>query len=248
MSINDKESDSKLSLEERIKSNVALWFLGALATGFAAGIAAVKWSDERYKVEPIPIAERDALVKAQSDLVALQRVHRDLEARNAELKEAVSKQKPTLESASNRMASEPAVAVCISQRSELESLKESYTKSQAELSAALKSCGSAPAVSGTSFRPSELSTISITLNYATKRLADANMISERLGPDFKDLQLVVCAVGCNRNAQIIYGYDLSAPVAFSVARLLAQAGVLEFSQPMISRGEGPHKMTIYLSD
>ena len=69
-----------------------------------------------------------------------------------------------------------------------------------------------------SFRPSELSTISITLNYATERLADANMISNRLGrPDFKDLQLVVCVVGCNRNAQIIYGYDLPAPVAFSVA-------------------------------
>ena len=69
MSTEDKEP--KPSIEERIKSNVTLWFLTALATGFSAGIGAVKWSDERYKVEPIPIAERDTLVKAQSDLVAL---------------------------------------------------------------------------------------------------------------------------------------------------------------------------------
>ena len=61
----------KTSIEDRVKSNVALWFLGAVAVGFSAGIGAVKWSDERYKVEPIPIAERDADVKAQSDLLAL---------------------------------------------------------------------------------------------------------------------------------------------------------------------------------
>jgi hypothetical protein len=74
------------------------------------------------------------------------------------------------------------------------------------------------------------------------------MIATRLGPEFKELQLVVCTVGCNRNAQILYGYDLSAPVAFCVARLLSQAGVTEFSQPMISQGETPHKITVYLSD
>jgi hypothetical protein len=54
MSTGNKEPHPNPSLEERIKSNVAPWFPGAVATGFAAGIAAVKWSDERYKVEPIP--------------------------------------------------------------------------------------------------------------------------------------------------------------------------------------------------
>lgn len=238
MSSGDKEPNPKPSLEERIKSNVALWFLGAVATGFAAGIAAVKWSDERYKVEPIPIAEKDTLVKAQSDLVALRKAYSDL----------VSKQNPIPESPRNRIAGQPVPAACVSQRNELELLKQSYAKSQADLTAALKSCGSAPAVSATASVPSELSKISITLNYARKRLADANMIANRLGPDFKDLQLIVCTVGCNRDAQIIYGYDLSAPVAFSVARLLTQAGVTEFSQPIISQGDGPHRMTIYLSD
>ena len=86
------------------------------------------------------------------------------------------------------------------------------------------------------------------MNYARKRQLDANMIARTLSTNFKDLQLTVCTVGCNRNAQIIYGYDLSAPVAFSVAKLLSQAGVAEFSQPLISQGEGPHKMTVYLSD
>lgn len=43
MSTGNKEANQKSSLEERIKSNVALWFLGAVATGFTAGIAAVKW-------------------------------------------------------------------------------------------------------------------------------------------------------------------------------------------------------------
>jgi hypothetical protein len=117
MSTGDEERKPKTSIEERVKSNVALWFLGAVAAGFSAGIGAVKWSDERYKVEPIPIAEKDAFVKAQSDLVALH-----------------------------------------------------------------------------------------------------------------------------------YGYDLSAPIAFSVAKLLSQAGVAEFSQPMITQGEMPHRMTIYLAD
>ena len=130
----------------------------------------------------------------------------------------------------------------------MDSLKESYAKSQADLAAARKSCGGAPTVSGIGIRPSELSQISITLNYARKRLADANLISTRLGQDFKDLQLIVCTVGCNRTAQINYGYDLSAPIAFSVARLLTQAGVAEFSQPLITQGDNPHKMTIYLAD
>src|ERR1700722_17566047 len=46
--------------------------------------------------------------------------------------------------------------------------------------------------SGTGLRSSELSQISITLNYTRRRLANANLISSRLGPDFKDLQLIVC--------------------------------------------------------
>jgi hypothetical protein len=62
MPTEDDEPKPKTSIEERVKSNVALWFLGALAAGFSAGIGAVKWSDEPYKVEPIPIAERDAFV------------------------------------------------------------------------------------------------------------------------------------------------------------------------------------------
>jgi len=103
----------------------------------------VKWSDERYKVEPIPIAERNTLVKAQTDLVALRRAYKDLAAENAELKAVVSKQKPTLESPRNRTDSQPVPAACLSQRSELESLQASYAKSQADLSAVLKSCGNA---------------------------------------------------------------------------------------------------------
>ena len=248
MSNDDNEPKPKPTIEERIKSNVALWFLGAVAAGFSAGIGAVKWSDERYKVEPIPIAQRDAFVKAQSDFVALQKAYKDLESKYAELKEGSSKQNLTPESQRNRVADQPVPAACISQRSELDSLKESYVKSQADLTGALKSCGAAPLVSATGPRSSELSQISITLNYARRRLADANLISNRLGSQFKDLQLVVCSVGCNRTAQINYGYDLSAPIAFSVARLLAQAGVAEFSQPMISQGEGPHRMTVYLAD
>jgi hypothetical protein len=143
MSAEDKESNPKSSLEERIKSNVALWFLGAVATGFAAGIAAVKWSDERYKVEPIPIAERDALLKARSDLVALRGAYNELKSKNAELKEVVSKRNPTLEPPRNGVVGQPVPAACISERSELQSLKDSYAKSQADLTAALKSCGSA---------------------------------------------------------------------------------------------------------
>ena len=195
-------------------------------------------SDERYKVEPIPIAEKDALVKAQSDLVALQKAYRNLEA----------KQNSSLVSSRSQSAGQPIRAACINERSELESLKQSYAKSQADLTAALGSCAKEPAVSATGYRPTELSKISITLNYATKRLADANMISSRLGPEFKELQLSICTMACNRSAQIIYGYDLTAPIAFSVAKLLTQAGIAEFAQPMISRGEGPRRMTIYLSD
>ena len=54
--------------------------------------------------------------------------------------------------------------------------------------------------------------------------------------------------GSPRVSQISYGYDLSAPVAFSVAKLLNQAGAAEFSQPLITQGDLPHRMTIYLAD
>ena len=40
MSSGDEEPKPKTSLEERVKSNVALWFLGAVAVGFSAGIGA----------------------------------------------------------------------------------------------------------------------------------------------------------------------------------------------------------------
>jgi len=120
MATEDKGPNTKTSLEERIKSNVALWSLGAVATGFTAGIAAVKWSDERYKVEPIPIAKKDTLVKAQSELGALQRAYNDLEHKNAELKEALSKQHAALESSRTAIAGQSVPAACISQRSELE--------------------------------------------------------------------------------------------------------------------------------
>ena len=248
MSTEDEKPKPKTSIEDRVKSNVALWFLGALAAGFSAGIGAVKWSDERYKVEPIPIAERDAFVKAQSDLVALRRDYKDLESRNAQLKAALSKQSFSLDSHATS-ASVPVPPACVSQRGELDSLRVSYTKSQADLVSARESCASAPAVSAaTATHPSQLSQISLILNYTTRRLADANLIANRLGPQFKELQLVVCAGGCTRTAQIHYGYDLSAPIAFSVAKLLTQAGVAEFSQPMITQGDAPHRMTVYLAD
>ena len=249
MSTEDEKPQSKTSIEDRVKSNVALWFLGALAAGFSAGIGAVKWSDERYKVEPIPIAERDAFVKAQSDLVALRRDYKDLESRNAQLKAALAKQSVTSESQHVTSAAAPVPAACVSQRSELDSLRASYTKSQADLISARESCASAPAVSAaTATHPSQLSQISLILNYTPRRLADANLIANRLGPQFKELQLVVCPGGCTRTAQIHYGHDLSAPVAFSVAKLLTQAGVAEFSQPMITQGDAPHRMTVYLAD
>ena len=38
MSSGDEEPKPKTSLEERVKSNVALWFLDAVAVGFSAGI------------------------------------------------------------------------------------------------------------------------------------------------------------------------------------------------------------------
>ena len=248
MTTEEEAPKPKTSIEERVKSNVAVWFLGALAAGFSAGIGAVKWSDERYKVEPIPIAERDAFVKAQSDLVALRRDYKDLESRNTQLKAALAKQSVTPESQHATSASGPVPAACVSQRSELDSLKVSYTKSQADLIAARESCGGAPAASATAIHPSQLSQISLTLSYSTRRLADANLIANRLGPQFKELQLVVCAMDCTRTAQIHYGYDLSAPIAFSVAKLLTQAGVAEFSQPMITQGDSPHRMTVYLAD
>lgn len=248
MSTEDEEQKPKTSIEERVKSNVTLWFLGALAAGFSVGIGAVKWSDERYKVEPIPIAERDAFVKAQSDLVALRRDYKDLESRNAQLKAALARQSVTPESQHATSAAAPVPAACVSQRNELDSLRVSYTKSQADLIAARESCGVAPAVSATAVRPSELSQISLILSYAPRRFADANLIANRLGPQFRELQLVVCPGGCTRTAQIHYGYDLSAPVAFSVAKLLTQAGVAEFSQPMITQGDSPHRMTVYLAD
>jgi hypothetical protein len=101
------------------------------------------------------------------------------------------------------------------QTSELDSLRSSYSKSQADLIAARESRNNAPAVSATTAtHPSQLSQLSLTLNYATRRLADANLIANKLGPQFKDLQLVVCPMDCTRTAQINYGYDLSAPIAF----------------------------------
>jgi hypothetical protein len=248
MSTEDEKPKPKTSIEERVKANVALWFLGAVAAGFSAGIGAIKWSDERYKVEPIPIAERDAFVKAQSDLIALRKDYNELEIRNAQLEAALSKQRLTLESQHDRGAGAPVPAACVSQRSELDSLRGSYAKSQADLIAARESCGDVPAVSATGSHPSPLSQISLTLSYATRRLADANLIANRLGPQFKELQLVVCSMDCTRTAQIHYGYDLSAPIAFSVAKLLTQTGVAEFSQPMITQGDSPHRMTVYLAD
>jgi hypothetical protein len=248
MSTEGEKPKPKTSIEERVKSNVALWFLGAVAAGFSAGIGAVKWSDERYKVEPIPIAERDAFVKAQSDLVALRKDYQDLEGRNAQLKATLAKQGVTLESQHPTSVGAPVPVACGSQRSELDSLRVSYAKSQADLIAARESCSAAPAVSATAVRPSELSQISLVLSYAPRRFADANLIANRLGPQFRELQLVVCPGGCSRTAQIHYGYDLSAPVAFSVAKLLTQAGVAEFSQPMITQGDAPHRMTVYLAD
>ena len=248
MPTEDEEPKPKSSIEERVKANVALWFLGALAAGFSAGIGAVKWSDERYKVEPMPIAERDAFVKAQSDLVALRSDYKDLENRNAQLKAALTKQGGALESRHDGDASAAVPLACVSQKNELESLRAAYAKSQADLIAGRESCANAPAVTATGFRPSPLSQISLTLSYATRRLADANLIANKLGPQFKDLQLVVCPMDYNRTAQIHYGYDLSAPIAFSVAKLLTQAGVAEFSQPMITQGDGAHRVTVYLAD
>jgi hypothetical protein len=246
MSTEDREPKPKSSIEDRVRSNVAIWFLGAVATGFGAGIGAVKWSDERYKVEPISIADKNAFVKAQSDLVALQKAYKSLTDKNAELKEIISRQGLTVAAKHDRIAAQPVTDACISQKSELASLKDSYAKSQADLNAALKSCSGAVVASGIGIKPRELSQISITLTYPRKRVSEANLISTRLGSAFKDLQLVVCDLDCSRSAQIRYGYDLSAPLAFSVARLLTEAGVAEFSEPTISRGEGPHKMTIYL--
>src|ERR1700733_13621491 len=117
MSTEDEAPKPKTSIEDRVKSNVALWFLGAVAAGFSAGIGAVKWSDERYKVEPIPIAERDAFVKAQSDLVALRRDYKDLESRNSQLKANLAKQSLTLESQHATGAGTPVPPACLSQRS-----------------------------------------------------------------------------------------------------------------------------------
>ena len=248
MPTDGEQPQPNTSIEERVKSNVALWFLGALAAGFSAGIGAVKWSDERYKVEPIPTAERDVLVKAQSDLVALRSDYKDLESRNMQLKAALAKQGVAPESRHDASAGASVPATCFNQRNELDSLKVSYAKAQADLIAAHESCGATPAVTATGFRPSPLSQISLTLSYATKRLADANLIANKLGPQFKDLQLVVCPVSCTRTAQIRYGYDLSAPIAFSVAKLLTQAGVAEFSQPMITQGDSPHRLTVFLAD
>jgi hypothetical protein len=88
----DKQPPSKQSLEELIKSNVALWFLGALAVGFSAGITAVKWSDDRYQVAAIPIAEKNTYVKAQAELVELRKAYQDLQAKEGALKEAVARQ------------------------------------------------------------------------------------------------------------------------------------------------------------
>jgi len=248
MSTEDTEPKPKTSIEDRIKSNVALWFLGALATGFSAGIGAVKWSDDRYKVEPIPIAERDAFVKAQSDLIALQKAYKDLEAKNTDLKAVLAKQTLSGASQNNRTAGQPVAPYCTQPGSELASLKDAYAKSQVDLAAALKSCGGAPASSGSGVRNSELAQIAIIINYARKRFTDANLITNRLGADFREVQLVVCTIQCTRTAQINYGYDLSAPIAFSVARLLTQTGIGEFAQPMITQGEGPHRITVYLSD
>jgi hypothetical protein len=247
MSTEDTEPKPKTSIEDRIKSNVALWFLGALATGFSAGIGAVKWSDERYKVEPIPLAEKDAFVKAQSDLIALQKAYKDLEVKNTELKAVLSKQTLSGASQNNRTAGQPVAPYCTQPGSELASIKDAYAKSQVDLAAALKSCGGAPA-SGSGVRKSELAQIAIIINYARKRYTDANLITNRLGADFREVQLVVCTIQCTRTAQINYGYDLSATIAFSVARLLTQAGIGEFAQPMITQGEGPHRITVYLSD
>ena len=248
MSTEDTEP-KKTSIEDRITSNVALWFLGALATGFTAGIGAVKWSDERYKVEPIPIAEKDAFVKAESDLVALQKAYKDLEARNAALKAGLSKQTLGVGSQNNRTASQLVAPSCTKPESELVSLKDAYVKSQVDLAAALKSCGAVPASPGDGgVRNSELAQIAIIVSYARKRFTDANLITNRLGADFREVQLVICPGQCTRTAQINYGYDLTASVAFSVARLLTQVGIGEFAQPVVTQGEGPHRITVYLSD
>ena len=88
------------------------------------------------------------------------------------------------------------------------------------LAAALKSCGGARASSGSGVRNTELAQVGLIISYARNWFTDANLITNQLGADFREVQLVVCSMQCTRTAQINYGYDLSAPIAFSVARLL----------------------------
>jgi hypothetical protein len=230
----DKQPPSKQSLEELIKSNVALWFLGALAAGFSAGIAAVKWSDERYQVAAIPIAEKNSYVRAQTELVELRKAYQDMQAKEEALKEVVARQNILIGTLKGE----------VSHRGRTD-------MSPSDAPAAVAVPATAPQPGGKSTMTDSLggfSKVSITVTYVKRRAAEANLTSAKLGPYFSQVQLQACESLCGHDTRINYGFNLTASDALRLAKALQKWGVSGFEEPLISRGTATDTIYVYLED
>jgi hypothetical protein len=221
-------------LEELIKSNVALWFLGALAAGFSAGIAAVKWSDERYQVAAIPIAEKNTYLKAQVELVDLRKAYQDLQAREAALKEAVARQNMLIGSLKGE----------VSHRGRTDMSPSDAPPAATVPVTAPQPGGKSAAMDGLG----GFSKVSITVTYTKRRVAEANLTSAKLGPYFSQIQLEACESLCGHDTRINYGFNLTASDASRLAKALQKWGVSGFEEPLISRGTATDTIYVYLED
>jgi len=96
----------------------------------------------------------------------------------------------------------------------------------------------------------ELHNITLTITYRKQRAADANRIEQRLGPHFQKVWMNICGdylnSGCERPELIDYGSNLLPEVAYTVARLISEAGVPGFSAPSVDGSGNPDSLEIYL--
>jgi myosin heavy subunit len=271
MAENDENAPKKRSFEELVKDNVTIWLLGSLLTGFLSGVAAVKWNDERYNLEPISSEQKHTYEKAAADLAALQKTHQELAASSQTLQstnESLKADVARLTTENNRQTarlgelqanSSSAAQSCARREKELSDMKaeDAQLKDEIRISRNVRANSQASELKlqselgacQTKLREGamapDLLKVSLRVFYRHTRTADANRIFQKLSSKFKDIDLNVC--DCSNSATIEYSYPTTAQVAFSVAKVLTQAGVPGFTpaSPM-SEGGSSGAITLYL--
>jgi len=218
------------SFEDHVKANVVLWVLGTLLSGFIAGIGAVKWSDERYKVEPISLTEKNECLKATAELAELRKLQKNAGANSS------PQATEMIRSLNLRMAT---------LTDENQRLRNSLTPSS---TSSVSSPPLTHAEGASNADSDDFPKISLIVRYDTDRATAAKLVAQKLPTRFHDLRLIPCSHPCSPTpANMEYGDDVTPAMVYQIARLLSQIGIRDFAEPSINMSYNSRRtVTVYL--